>query len=492
MTEPSTEEIVRRLSKRPGYRLATYREVGLPFWEVPIRCRLLQKKPVSVLDEFILKCIQAELRSSTDVADFLGIPEHVVNSIMGKLINSGCLAAVAKSASEIHYVITEHGQKVLTELAEITPEERTLRLAFDGLTRTYTVVDKAMRWRPRDLRQYDILEIPAFPVDPPPVGPDDTDSISSALRSVTETAEHELLTVMSLDGKREKFFVRAISLIFQSVDRPEEVYVSFAIDGRVSEKHDLAFAKAEGQRKVGILGQINDGESPDSLLSEEILEQRTDSSEVAAIRRTTERYRAQLSAIEEKVAVSADQQREELVDHATVAAKRLDEAETALDRIPVRVLEVHEHAPMLARALLSSSNRLLIISPWIRAAIVDGQFIDNIRKLLTAGVEVIIGYGIGDDSGLRERDRQAEAQLERLAAEFASFTFARLGDTHAKVLISDDSYAVVTSFNWLSFRGDPNRPFRDERGTMITIKAEIDRLYSDYLNRIKKLSEQGG
>ncbi|MFE0437993.1 hypothetical protein ACFW2K_23905 [Streptomyces nigra] len=492
MTEPSTEEIVRRLSKRSGYRLATYREVGLPFWDVPIRCRLLRKKSVSVLDEFILKCIQADLRNSTDVAKFLGMPEQVVNAIMGKLVNSGSLAAVAKSAAEIHYAITEHGQKILADLSEITPEERTLRLAFDGLTRRYTVVDKAMRWRPRDLRQFDILEIPAFPVDPPSVGPNDTDNIGSALRDVTETAEHELLTAMSLDGKREKFFVRAISLIFQSVDRPEEVYVSFAIDGRISEEHDLAFAKAEGQRKVGIIGQITDGESPDSLLSEELLKQRTDESEVAAIRRTTERYRAQLSSLEEKVAVSADQQREELVDHAAEAAKRLDEAETALERIPVRVLEVHEHAPMLTRALLSSSKRLLIISPWIRAAIVDGTFIDNIRKLLTAGVAVVIGYGIGDDNGMRERDRQAERQLEGLTAEFPNFTFARLGDTHAKVLISDDSYAVVTSFNWLSFRGDPNRPFRDERGTMITIKAEIDRLHSDYMNRIKKLSEQGG
>ncbi|MEV7063298.1 phospholipase D-like domain-containing protein [Streptomyces collinus] len=491
MTETSAEDVVRRLSKRPGYRLATYREVGLPFWEVPIRCRLLRKKSVGVLDEFILKCIQADLRNSTDVAKFLGIPEQVVHATMGKLVNTGSLAAVATNTSSIHYAVTEHGQKVLSDLAEITPEERTLRLAYDGLARTYTVVEKAMRWRPRDLRQNDILEIPAFPVDPPSVGPKDTSDIGSTLRSVTETAEHELLTAMGLDGKREKFFVRAISLVFQSVDRPEEIHVSFAIDGRVSEQHDLAFAKAEGLRKVGIIGQITDGDSPESLLNDELLKQRTDESEVAAIRRTTERYRAQLSALEERAAVASHELREELVDEAAETARRLDEAETALGSIPVRVLEVHEHAPLLVRAMLSSSKRLLIISPWIRAAIVDRTFLDNLRKLLISGVEVVIGYGIGDDKTARERDRQAEHQLERLAAEFANFVFTRLGDTHAKILISDDSYAIVTSFNWLSFRGDPNRPFRDERGTMITIRAEIDRLYDDYLARVKQRPAQG-
>jgi predicted transcriptional regulator len=471
--------------------LATYREVGLPYWDVPVRCRLLRKKPVGVLDEFTLKCIQAELRNSSDIAKFLGIPEQVIQGVMGNLVNTGSLAAVATSSSSLHYTLTEHGKTVLSELSVITPEERTLRMAYDGLTRTYTVVDHAMRWRPRDLRGNDILEIPAFPVDPPSVGPNDTISIGSVLRGITDTAQHELLTVIGLDGKREKFFVRAVALIFQSVDRHDEMHVSFAIDGRVSEEHDLAFAKAEGVRKVGIFAQIAEGASPDSLLSGDLLRQRTDEAEVVAIRRTTERYREQLSALEEKIGSASDDQRGELVDQAAEAAVRLDEAETALERMPVRVLEVHEHAPLLTRAMLSSSIRLLIISPWIRAAIVDKTFIDNLRKLLVAGVQVVIGYGIGDDKAARERDRQAEKQLELLAADFDSFTFARLGDTHAKVLISDDAYAVVTSFNWLSFRGDPNRPFRDERGTMITIKTEIDRLYADYVHRISGRPGQG-
>lgn len=39
----------------------------------------------------------------------------------------------------------------------------------------------------------------------------------------------------------------------------------------------------------------------------------------------------------------------------------------------------------------------------------------------------------------------------------------KLGDTHAKVLISDSSWAIVTSFNWLSFKGSRKLEFRDER-----------------------------
>ena len=69
------------------------------------------------------------------------------------------------------------------------------------------------------------------------------------------------------------------------------------------------------------------------------------------------------------------------------------------------------------------------------------------------------------------------------SAMYPNFVLKRLGDTHAKILVVDDRFVIVTSFNWLSYKGDPNLPFRDERGTLVTVKAEIDRIYTDYLDR---------
>lgn len=490
MTETPIEDIVQRLSKRPGYRLVTYREVGLPFWDVPVRCRLLKHKTLGVLDEFTLRCVEAGLNISDDVARFLHLPAEVTDAVMGRLVVKGHIIAVpaGRETATVHYVISESGKKACKDLAEITPEERTLRLAFDGLTRKYGHVEKSMRWRPRDLRQHDILEIPAFPVDPPAVGPDDTSAVSLVLRDVTETAKHDLITVMSLDGKREKFFLRAIALVFESSDRPDEIQVQFAIDGRLSEDHALAFAKSEGRRKIGIIGSLRDAESTvDALLGEDLLKLRADEAEVAAIRRTAENYRSRLLGFEERVPGATDEQREPLVDLATEMAGRLDEAETALRGIPVRVLEVHEHRPLLLEALKSARERLMIISPWIRRAVVNDQFLTDLERLASSGVSVVIGYGIDGDGPAGDGDRLVERKLTDLAGRHENFRFVRLGDTHAKILIVDHSYAVVTSFNWLSFKGDPNRPFRDERGTMITIESEVDRLHSDYMTRIEAI-----
>jgi phosphatidylserine/phosphatidylglycerophosphate/cardiolipin synthase-like enzyme len=130
--------------------------------------------------------------------------------------------------------------------------------------------------------------------------------------------------------------------------------------------------------------------------------------------------------------------------------------------------------------LENSLERLLIVSPWIRAGVVDKNFLRRLRGALDRGVEVSIGYGSGNDSGALERDNYAEQALVQLAGERPNLRVVKLGDTHAKVLVVDRRYVVVTSFNWLSFRGDPDKPFRDERGMLVTVPEEIDRLFESF------------
>lgn len=82
-----------------------------------------------------------------------------------------------------------------------------------------------------------------------------------------------------------------------------------------------------------------------------------------------------------------------------------------------------------------------------------------------------------------DADPEALADLERLVRRHPSFHLKRLGRTHAKVLLSDRRYVIVTSFNWLSFRGDPKRTFRDERGTLVALPEYVDGQFNDWRAR---------
>jgi phosphatidylserine/phosphatidylglycerophosphate/cardiolipin synthase-like enzyme len=110
--------------------------------------------------------------------------------------------------------------------------------------------------------------------------------------------------------------------------------------------------------------------------------------------------------------------------------------------------------------------------------------------LLKRGVQVFIGYGLGEkDENRYPADIQAEKTLQKLANQYSkTFILKRLGDTHAKILISDNKFAVSTSFNWLSFKGERDRTFRDERGTLVSDPHKIDELFDNLLKRLTEES----
>jgi len=152
----------------------------------------------------------------------------------------------------------------------------------------------------------------------------------------------------------------------------------------------------------------------------------------------------------------------------------------------MRWLDMYEHRPLLELALKDSRERLMIFSPWIRANSVNRWFLQQFENLLKRGVQIFIGYGLGEkDEKRSSADIQAEKNLQKLASQYSkTFTLKRLGNTHAKILISDTKFAVATSFNWLSFKGERDRTFRDERGTLVSDSHKIDELFDKLLKRL--------
>nr|WP_255550974.1 phospholipase D-like domain-containing protein [Granulicella sp. dw_53] len=137
--------------------------------------------------------------------------------------------------------------------------------------------------------------------------------------------------------------------------------------------------------------------------------------------------------------------------------------------LPVRNLYVYDHPLLLRDALKTAKERLLIISPWIRGEVVDKDFLKDLENRLQAGVSVYIGHGITTNPtrNPKSADAAAKTDLQKLATAYANLRFVRIGNTHAKVLIKDQEFAAITSFNWLSFRGDPNKTYRDEQGVLL-------------------------
>ncbi|WP_161627786.1 phospholipase D-like domain-containing protein [Salinisphaera shabanensis] len=143
-----------------------------------------------------------------------------------------------------------------------------------------------------------------------------------------------------------------------------------------------------------------------------------------------------------------------------------------------------KHPALLQRAIIESEQRLVIVSVWIRAKVVDHEFLGNLETLAKKGVSVTIVFGFGKDRGEREHDEYARESLERLDTQYPNFRLIRHNKVHAKVLVSDRKFAVSTSFNWLSFKGDLNMSLREEEGFCVEGTKFVEEYCQDLLGRL--------
>jgi phosphatidylserine/phosphatidylglycerophosphate/cardiolipin synthase-like enzyme len=171
--------------------------------------------------------------------------------------------------------------------------------------------------------------------------------------------------------------------------------------------------------------------------------------------------------------------------------ERLEGLEAEISRLkaeakvlPVKNLYMQDHPSLLNDALENAKERLLIISPWIRAGIVTKKFLRQLEAVLKRGAQVHIGHGIAPNSTkARSADVTAKQAIESLAGRYSNLHFIRLGNTHAKILIKDHDFAAVTSFNWLSFGGDPNQAYRDEQGVLLQKQDLVDAKYDEVIKQ---------
>jgi phosphatidylserine/phosphatidylglycerophosphate/cardiolipin synthase-like enzyme len=141
----------------------------------------------------------------------------------------------------------------------------------------------------------------------------------------------------------------------------------------------------------------------------------------------------------------------------------------------VRNVSGLEHADILAKALSTARHRLLIFSPLATSTVVNRDFIAKLKHGLRTGVEITIACGNGGNNSFL--DKYAVRRLSKLSARDDRFTFARIRNLHAKILICD-STCVSTSYNWLSFRSDSDESFGIEAGTLEIFTDRIDERYA--------------
>ncbi|MDC8785984.1 phospholipase D-like domain-containing protein [Roseateles koreensis] len=451
---------------RSGYDLVSFKEAGLPVFVLRLRILVLERKPISPIDEAVLRAVRAGLTAPASIYEFLGLPKAVLTPVLVAL-NTTELINYSRGAgdSDAKVTLSTKGRNALAEASTIKPQERPIEVCFDALTKRLLLLPPEQLLRGRDMRDHGLFEVPIGTSKRPDVEDiplQDFDKVLERHASLSPDWNGSLLAIRRIE-RRELRYLACAMLFYKSTMAPHDVQIGFWREDGQSIQHEVAFAAIGGPELIGA-----------RTLPEEILmPPEVSLSESSAVSEGGSTF----------VNTGAGQ-----VSHKVSSAPQPPEVET------MQTLLCHEHPAHLKKALLLAKKRLVIVSPWIRDSVIDWGFISSLEALLRNGVEVHIGFGIEKADGPKKNAANekaditpgAERDLGDLADRFKNFHFVYVGNTHRKSLVCDDQFAVVTSFNWLSYKGDSKGRPRDERGLLFRKKQHVEKLVAEELELLSK------
>lgn len=479
----SIEDIAQRFSSRDGLRLRDYVEVALPVYQLRLRAITIVHKNIPPIEEFILRALTMDIRSFDALAAFLGLDERVLKPALLSLIDSDDV--VATPGIDNGFSLTVKGKKTAEQHMMSTTEERTFVMYFDALTRRCAWYRNEQLIEYREMKSRSLREIAHYPAVRPKVGDlrvTEMDSILKSLHGASDS-RRDLVAIRGIESVR-KWFVPGLALVY-SRDGNSDLQVGVVIGGKISSEHERALPS---------LPSFSDFLSNATHIESEIKNDLTlvQESNSEALKTSEELQSAIAEASNRKaemedglIATTVASEEGELKRKLLLLEEEIRRLNAAVTALPVRNLYVYDHPALLQDALKTAKERVLIISPWIRGEVVDRDFLVDLERLLRADVIVYIGHGItvNPTTKLKSADSIARGELQKLATGFTNLHFVRIGNTHAKVLIKDHEFAAITSFNWLSFRGDPSKTYRDEQGVLIQRRDLVDGKFTEVVKQ---------
>ncbi|MEU8632694.1 S1 RNA-binding domain-containing protein [Amycolatopsis sp. NPDC048633] len=424
----------------PGHTLMAAEPCALPASALTVDVLVEQSEELEAAQKYTLRALLNGIDTVDDLQLFLGLSEGDAGRAVAGLLLAEYITYQPPAEGGLRRLkLLPAGLEAARDAQLRRPMSTTIQVVYDRLAKSVT------DWRRNSLRRSsqaksDLGRLLMPPASSMPVRT--TDLSISALSGTLDSHTRDGVRILGISGVTENrnFYRDAILLVFKD-DESNTLRLGIDVDGVWSEPHAAAL------EAIGAVERLR--------LAAEPVEQPYEPAPAPGVRLSKDDVVA--------LQISSEQ-----------AASEGDNG--ALDRAAVRWLGVYEHPQWLADATANSRNRLLISSPQIRSTVADDRWIRRIESL-SRTVDVTIIWGHDDNSGT---DRDALDALHAAARRANRLGVIRVDNTQAKVLVSDSCY-ITTSFNWLSFRGEPSRRYRQDDGDLVQDQSSADRAYDKYL-----------
>lgn len=474
------EELAKsKVNSIPNSKLVKYYEAALPQYHMEAVLTMLKKKRLSLLQEFILKFVSTGINDISEIGTFLGINPSTINNAVATLQQESMLSVdIYKSKLKL----TDKGESALKEAATIIPENIEYAIYVDGLLGTIYLDTKRL-YTHKEVKTFDLT--PVVPdIEKPTIDYLVYENVKRAINLFKKNHAYER---DKLDGdiqevaRVEKTYVeyKKVSVLVFMNNKTGDIELQVYDGATRNDEYGIALQKLyNSNAKVFDFDNKRDADETDehpltSILPKEIIENaKAFTYKNTSIDKEIFNLTTQLTEIRDSIQDDDEEgQKESSTERVRFLEQKIAEMENERKGAD-RILSTYDHRPLLIDALENAQNCVVIISPWIKSGGLNNQILNLIEKAVQRKTRIVIGYGISEkeDNHKWILDRLGDIQKKRHGQYLV---LVRLNNTHEKVLIKDNEFMVITSFNWLSFKGDPNKGFRQETGYYTESKEAI-------------------
>ncbi|AJA49158.1 PLD-like domain-containing protein [Clostridium pasteurianum DSM 525 = ATCC 6013] len=467
--------IIEELAKKnanaiPNSDIVRYYEAAIPQYCMELVLTMQKEKQLSILQEFILKFVTENIDSIENICTFLGINKTAVHTAVADM---QAIELVAVDVFNSKIKITDKGKTALKDAALIVPEDVEYKVFMDALLGDI-YLDTKKKYQKKEVRAFDLVPI-ATHIDKPDI----TDlSFEDVKTAINRFRKNNLYEKDKLEGnllsisKMEKVYVEynKVSVLVYMNRKTQDIELRvYDKQTRRQEYENILLQMYNNDTHIFEFDRKNSVDENEhcpllnSLPGEIIQGAKEFTQKSNEIEREISQLQTQLTVIKE---LSEEDELEGDTESATQQIRFLEQKIEEMEnerKSADRILYTYDHRPLLIQALKEAQDIVVIISPWIKSGGLNNEILNLIEQAVKRKTRIVIGYGISEKE---DSDRWIIDKLKDIKSKKfdGSLELIALNNTHEKVLIMDNKFMIITSFNWLSFKGDPKRGFRQETG----------------------------
>ena len=466
------ETKIRKNYSLPEAIVLDYKPVGYPFYVLRLDLTYLANRELQLLEEFVLKCITNGLVKIQEISSFLGMESYQIEKVLSELISRDLVK------KEENLKLTVAGLNVLEKQTILAPisETQTFYLdalngeltnsfslkIFDSKIHKNTAINKIIK-KPRKGHIEDLVDY--YP------------DIEKLLQNSHPNNPNsiELIQVNNIEKIYPEYH-EILLVLYKSNSSDREIEYEIFSRGFIQSEYRNTIEElyAEGKKILEPIFQKMEEDKPTQNSVNEVISNIKED-DIKTVEKLTSKIDS-LNDPDNFVETKNNSLKQE------IQKLKQELKQIKYQTIISEVIHTYQIREYLLKALTEAKNRLMIISPWIKSNVVNKEFLSTLETTLRRKVKVYIIYGIKGSNS--QNDDKSIKQLENLKANYKNLQFDQTENSHRKQIICDDKFAIVTSFNFLSFRADPNLTYRDELGVILRDKQTIKDLFKSGINLI--------